>query len=307
MTPSVDNFKLQTPVAFIIFKRPDTTRLVFEAIRKAKPPKLLVIADGPRPNHADDQDKCATTRAIIDSVDWECEVLRNYSSVNLGCGKRPATGITWVFQQVEEAIILEDDCVPHPTFFRFCEEMLQRYRTDQRVMNISGNNFQLGHNPTAYSYYFSIYNHIWGWASWRRAWQMYDYEMKSWPQVASTSFIESLVPKKENAAYWRKAFNLAAEDANKNFWDYQWVYACWINHGLSVTPSVNLVSNIGFGPEATHTTKASKILNMSVVAMNFPIVHPPMMIRDLSADQYTQSFYSVQGLKGRIKRVFGSR
>ena len=146
------NFELTTPVAFIIFNRPDTTEQVFQRIREAKPKKLLVIADGPRENRIGEDEKCAKTRAIIDQVDWDCEVLKNYSSINLGCGKRPATGITWVFEQVEEAIILEDDCLPHPTFFRFCQEMLQRYATDERIMHISGNNFQFKENKTKYSY-----------------------------------------------------------------------------------------------------------------------------------------------------------
>ena len=179
----MSDFQLTTPVAFLIFNRPDTTARVFEAIRQAKPPKLLVVADGPRPDRPDDVEKCKAARAIIDRVDWACEVLTNYSDLNLGCGKRPATGITWVFEQVEEAIIFEDDCLPHPSFFRFCEELLNYYRHDERIMVISGNNFQFGRNRTDDSYYFSRYNHIWGWASWRRAWEYFDYDLKLWPKI----------------------------------------------------------------------------------------------------------------------------
>ena len=140
----MSDWQLTTPVAFIIFKRPDTTRKVFEEIRRAKPPKLLVIADGPRPNIVGEAEKCAAARAIIDSVDWECEVLKNYSDENLGCKQRVSSGLDWVFDNVEEAIILEDDCLPHPTFFRFCEELLEKYRDDERVMKIDGTNILSG-------------------------------------------------------------------------------------------------------------------------------------------------------------------
>ena len=145
---------MNTPVALIIFNRPDTTKKTFDEIAKARPPKLFVIADGPRADHPEDIKKCAAVREIIERVDWKCEVIKNYSDVNLGCGKRPATGISWIFEHVEEAIILEDDCVPHPTFFRFCEELLEKFRYDERVMQISGSNFQLGHKRTSYSYFF---------------------------------------------------------------------------------------------------------------------------------------------------------
>ena len=151
-----------TPVAFIIFNRPDTTKRVFAEIAKARPPKLLVIADGPRADHPADVEKCAAVRAIIDGVDWDCEVLKNYSDVNLGCKRRVSSGLDWVFDTVEEAIILEDDCLPHPTFFRFCEEMLEKYRDDKRIAMISGDNLQFGRKRTGYSYYFSRYPHIWG-------------------------------------------------------------------------------------------------------------------------------------------------
>lgn len=172
---------MQTPVAFIIFNRPDRTAKVFEAIRQARPSMLLVAADGPRVNRTGETGKCAETRSIIDRVDWPCEVLTNYSDINMGMKQREATAFSWVFDIVEEAILLEDDCLPHPTFFRYCEELLRYYRHDERVMTISGDNTPLG-NPrnrqTQDSYYFSIYARTWGWATWRRAWQHYDLEMK---------------------------------------------------------------------------------------------------------------------------------
>jgi len=174
---------LRTPVVLIIFNRPPTTERVFAEIAKARPQKLFVVADGPRPERSGEAEKCAAARAVIDRVDWECEVLRNYAEVNLGCRQRPPTGISWVFEQVAEAIILKDDCVPHPTFFRFCEELLEKYREDERVMHISGSNFQPGYTRGPFSYYFSRFNPIWGWASWRRAWQHYDLNMKLWAEL----------------------------------------------------------------------------------------------------------------------------
>lgn len=158
-------FQLTTPVAFIIFNRPDTTEKVFAEIAKAKPPKLLVIGDGPRVSRQGEAEKVAAARSIIQCVDWDCEVQTNFSDVNLGCKRRVSSGIDWVFEQVEEAIILEDDCLPDPTFFRFCEELLARYRHDQRIGMISGDNFQFGSRRNDDSYYFSKYVHIWGWAT----------------------------------------------------------------------------------------------------------------------------------------------
>ena len=156
-----NEWQLTTPVVFIIFNRPDTTAKVFEAIRQAKPPKLLVIADGARIDKPGEAEKCAAARAIINQVDWQCEVLTNYSNVNLGCRKRVSSGLDWVFEQVEEAIVLEDDCLPHPSFFQYCQELLEKYRDDERIMMISGDNFQFGNETTEYSYYFSRYGHCW--------------------------------------------------------------------------------------------------------------------------------------------------
>lgn len=300
---------LKTPVALIIFKRQDTTRRVFEAIRQAKPTKLFVIADGPRTDRPDEAEKCAATRAIIEQVDWDCEVLKNYSEVNLGCGLRPATGITWVFEQVEEAIILEDDCLPHPTFFRFCEELLEKYREDTRIMHISGNNFQFGRNRSNYSYYFSRYPHIWGWASWRRAWKNYDFEMKRFPEIIQKNWLNDILKDERYVQYWKQIFQDNYKVAKKSTWDYQWTFACWIQSGLSILPKVNLVSNIGFGSDATHTKKQNnKLASMSLEAMEFPLNHPDFIIQDVEADKFTQliNFNSSfeEQVKNRVKKVF---
>jgi hypothetical protein len=179
----VNSFQLSTPVAFIIFNRPDTTARVFEAIRRAEPPQLLIVADGPRVDRPSDVERCAAARAVIERVDWDCEVLTNYAEANMGLADRVSSGLDWVFSLCDRAIVLEDDCLPDPSFFRFCDELLDRYRDDERVMAISGDNFQLGRRRTRYSYYLSRYNHCWGWATWRRGWQHYDHRMQLWPLV----------------------------------------------------------------------------------------------------------------------------
>ena len=279
---------MKTPVAFLIFNRPDTTEKVFEAIRAAKPPKLLVVADGARSDRPDEAEKCEAARKIIEGVDWQCEVLTNYSEVNLGCKQRVSSGLDWVFKNVEEAIILEDDCVPHPTFFHFCEELLNYYRDDERIMVISGDNYQFGHKRTQYSYYFSRYNHCWGWATWRRAWQYYDIEMKLWSKIRDGNWLRAILEEPRAVKYWSKIFQAVYEE-KINSWAYRWTFACWLQSGLTVLPNVNLVSNIGFGTEGTHTTDSrNPYANLPTEKICFPLQHPPFIIRDAEADKFTQ-------------------
>jgi len=299
----MSNYQLKTPVAFIIFNRPDTTKSVFAEIAKARPPKLLVIADGPRADHPDDAKKCAAVRAIIDGVDWDCEVLTNYSDVNLGCKRRISSGLDWVFDTVEKAIIFEDDCLPHPTFFRFCEELLEKYRDDERIAMISGNNFQFGRKRTEYSYYFSRYTHIWGWASWRRAWGNYDVDMKMWPEIRDGEWLKDLFGAKRSVWYWKYIFENVYK-GKIDTWDYQWTFACWIQNALTVLPNVNLVSNIGFGSEAVHTIEKNKFSNMKTEPVTFPISHPPYILRDSVTDYITEKTnFSGQLLKKGIIEI----
>ena len=288
----MSKWQLKTPVCFIIFNRPDVTQRVFEKIREAKPPKLLVIADGPRTNKIGEQEKCIAARAIINQVDWKCEVLTNYSDVNLGCRKRIYTGLDWVFSQVEEAIILEDDCLPDPSFFRFCEELLEEYRHNSRIMLVSGQNLQFGKKRRNYSYYFSRYNHCWGWATWKRAWQYYDDTMELWPLVKNENWLFDILQDEQAFRYWSATFQGMYEGFDT--WDYPWLFACYINQGLSILPNINLVSNIGFGQEGTHATDTNSILaNIPVEEMQFPLKHPPFIVRDTQADNFTErTFYS---------------
>jgi hypothetical protein len=252
--------RLKIPVALIIFNRSGTTAKVFEAIRRAKPPKLFVIADGARVGREGEAEKCAAARAIVDRVDWDCEVFKNYSEVNLGCGLRPASGISWVFEHAPEAIILEDDCLPAPSFFRFCEQMLEHYRDDERVMHVSGTNLLFGRGRRDYSYFFSRYPFCWGWATWRRAWRHFDYDLKRWPEVRAGDWLASALDDRSVAKFWTQQFDDVYAAGKRHIWDFQWIFACWIQRGLSVIPRVNLVSNIGFGDDATHTMNAGDVI-----------------------------------------------
>lgn len=272
------------PIVFLIFNRPDATARTFAAIRAARPTKLLVVADGPRPERAGEQELSMRTRAIIDGVDWPCEVLRNYSDANMGCGRRVASGITWAFQQVEEAIILEDDCLPDPSFFPFCAELLERYRSDDRVMMISGNNFQSGASPTSNSYYFSQLPHCWGWATWRRAWRDYDYAIRNWPQRRSGRWIKDIVGNRVLETIWRKEFDDVAT-GKVDTWDFQWKYCIWAHGGLSIVPAVNLVTNIGFGDDATHTLSDDRLHVVARRAIEFPLRHPTEVSLCRKADE----------------------
>ena len=279
---------MKTPVVLIIFNRPAQTEKVFEVIRQAKPPKLLVIADGSRAERPGEAEKCTAARAVIDRVDWDCEVFKNYSDVNLGCDPRISSGLNWVFETVEEAIILEDDCVPHPTFFRYCEELLERYRHDARVMNISGQNVLFGRHRTEYSYYFSRYTLCWGWASWRRAWQYFDVDVKVWPEIRDQNLIKNVLVDPYAVKVWERTVQLLY-DGYLTGWDFKWMFACWLQNGFCIIPNGNLVTNIGHGSEATHTNdEKSPYNNMLVEAMSFPLKHPPFVIRNLEADKFTQ-------------------
>lgn len=279
------DFQLTTPVAFLIFNRPDTTARVFEAIRQAKPPKLLVVADGPRPDKADDIEKCKKSRAIIDGVDWDCEVLTNYSGVNLGCKKRVSSGLDWVFEIVEEAIILEDDCLPHPTFFRYCEELLKYYRSDTRIMHINGTNHGLTDENCQDSYRFSKLANIWGWAAWRRSWQYYDVKMSVWSELMNQDrLLKDLFKSKQELKTRKKNWDLVYY--NKiDTWDYQWLLACICQGGLTIMPRENLIANIGFGVEATRTKdETNKFANLPIYPIEFPLIHPKSMLRDIYSD-----------------------
>lgn len=298
---------LLTPVAFLIYNRPDLTERVFEAIKRVQPSHLYVIADGPR--SSEDEIKCNQTRSIIHQIDWKCDVHTNFSDTNLGCGRRESSGFDWVFSHVEEAIFLEDDTLPDPSFFLFCERMLHRYRHDQRIMHVTGNNFQK-HHVTDDSYYFSKYMHAWGWASWRRAWRCYDYEMKSWPKFREAGCLHGCCHSGTEERYWQNIFDKMHQDPQViDTWDYQWLYACWSQHGLVVTPKVNLVSNIGFNrPDAAHTRGDSILAQFTTNQLKEPFTHPSFFVPNVNADRHIYQtvfggeFTGILGLPKRLQR-----
>jgi hypothetical protein len=304
----------RAPVAFLIFNRPAFTAQVFEAIARARPPRLLVVADGPRPTHPDDSWLCAQARAVIDQVDWPCEVLTDYSEVNLGCKLRIASGLDWVFSQAEEAIVLEDDTLPDPSFFTFCEELLERYRDDRRVHMVSGCNAIAARRFTPDSYYFSRLPQIWGWASWARAWETYDLDMRAWPGLRESDWLTSRLGGQTEAEIARTIFNLTY-DGRVPTWDFQWAFAALAHDALSIRPSVNLVRNIGFGSEGTHERDPSHgLANLPVQAMEFPLSHPAQVAVLQAADdaewrhQYPNYFREAAsgdaGVRRGLRRVW---
>jgi hypothetical protein len=302
----VSTYQLKTPVVFIIFKRPETTQKVFERIRQAKPPKLLVIADSPRAEQLGEAEKSSEARSIIDQVDWECEVLKNYSAINLGCATRVSSGLDWAFEQIEEAIILEDDCVPHPTFFRYCEELLERYRDDSRIGSITGQNVQFGKRRAEAdcSYYYSIYSHCWGWATWKRAWQNYDLDVRLWPKFKKLRSLNTLFSDAQAVKSWNLILQNIYEHPLDITWDYQWLLTCWIQGYLTVVSDVNLVSNIGFDASATNyaTQSFSPYNNMLTEPMIFPLQHPDLILRNQAADRFTQNtLYDYYSLRAKIR------
>lgn len=269
--------QLETPVAFMVFNRPDTTRRVFAAIAAARPSRLLLIADGARANRPGEAERCQLVRQIVTAVDWPCKVDTNFAAENMGCRRRVVSGLNWVFSLVEEAIILEDDCLPDPSFFPFCTEMLERYRDESRVGVIYGYNALENIVPRTYSYLFSRMVGPWGWATWRRAWKEYDENLRSWPQMKADGLLQRILPDQRSIAYWTRILDGMHDGTGTDTWDYQWIYTTWAKDWLCIVPTLNLIRNIGFGPEATHThgTDPGPYLSRPAHTMSFPLRHPP--------------------------------
>lgn len=276
--------KRSTPVILIIFNRPHLAKAVFKAIAQAKPRQLLIIADGPR--FPAEEQKCLEARSIIETIDWECEVRTNLAETNMGCRRRMVSGLNWAFSLVDEAIILEDDCVPHECFFRYCETLLDYYRHDERVMEISGCNYRRRPIGGGYSYYFSRYYHTLGWATWRRAWKFYDDNILAWPELKASIRWSAFFDDRQEERYWTAIYDQIADGGLQTSWDYQWQLARWCQNGLAAVPAVNLVSNIGFGPEATNTTSENDFRSRLPVHEIGDIYHPPIVRRNEEADRY---------------------
>jgi hypothetical protein len=286
---------LSTPVALFIYNRPETTERVFEQIAEAEPPEFYVVADGPK--NETDADQCLAARNKI-SVDWECDYWTNYADENLGLRERLSSGLDWVFDNTDRAIILEDDTLPHPDFFGFCEEILDEYEDDDRIMHVTGTNMVEEWRADSCDYFFSFLGGIWGWATWRDAWQEYDREMSTWEEIGPEC-LQQVLHDREISRWLTRNYQ-ETHDGAIDTWDHQWDYSKIRNHGLSVIPSRNLVSNIGFGESATHTVnKDDERAAMSTFNCEFPIDHPTAVYPDR---QYHEQYYDAVGAS-RLKRI----
>jgi hypothetical protein len=282
---------MRSAVLFLVFNRPNTTRRVFEAIRAARPPRLYVAADGPRANRPGEAERCAEARHIAMAVDWPCEVKSLFRDQNLGCKMGVSGGISWFFDSEEEGIILEDDVLPLPSFFAYCDELLERYRCDQRVAMISGSNLISSHFTPKESYFFSRYAVIWGWACWRRTWQQYDVAMKLWPAWRDRGGLTAHSGgNRLFEAYWCDTFD-AVYRGEIDTWDYQLVFTCSRLGSLIAVPAQNQTHNLGFGPDATHTTPGSPdyVVESIPQPLDFPLVHPVDVERHEDADAVIDS------------------
>jgi len=292
------------PIVIIIFNRPEITRRVFEKIKIIKPLGIYIIADGPRELYPSDIEKCKQAREIFEKINWDCEVHRYYSEYNLGCGRNIAQGLNWVFENEEMAIILEDDTLPAIPFFQYCQELLIRYKDDNRIMHIGGTNWHPDFKVTDASYFFSKKAHIWGWATWKRAWNFYDYYMEDYPKFVSSKQYKNVINLKREQKYflkrWGSFYKANYLNKERSNWDYQWYYTILKNNGLCTWPSSNLISNIC--PIGTHANiKSHQSLFFRKVNENYRIEkHPDFIISDVNFDNYHFFKHNYQSIVSRL-------
>lgn len=287
-----------TPVAYVVFNRPRHTLETFAAIRAYRPSQLFIIADGPRASHTADIERCREVRRIVSEIDWPCEVHRNLAEDNLGSGRRVSSGLDWVFSIVDRAIVLEDDCLASPDFFSFCDDLLVRYRDIESIWVVSGNSYQPEFHRGDASYFFSKYPDTWGWATWRRAWRHYQHDLPLLEQWRQSPRWKECFPTRSEQQLFHRVFN-AALTGVVDAWDYQWVGCVIHGGGLSATPNANLVRNIGFDDEATHT-KSCHGFEYSFTPLG-ALIHPSQIARHTEADEYLRrKFYSAPGLGKRL-------
>lgn len=262
-----------SPVLLIVFNRPDSTERVFEAIRHAQPAMLFVAADGPRVDRLGEADICALVRSIVDRVDWPCELRTLFHEKNLGCKRAVSSAIDWFFENVDQGIILEDDCLPNKSFFPFCDELLDRYADDSSIAQICGSSF-IPASALTDSYYFTKYADIWGWATWRRAWQLADMNMENWPTWRDSDGLKKLSGSTAGFVdYWQQIFD-RTHAGEIDTWDYQWMYTCWRLGLRSIQPQKMQIQNIGFDANATHTSTDIPNYVTDPVILDFPLRHP---------------------------------
>lgn len=299
-------YQVRAPVVLCTFNRPELTKQVLERVLSVNPGLILVIADAARNDRPGEQALCDQTRRVIEQSGATCEIRWNISNTNLGCKQRIATGLDWAFSQVSRAIILEDDCLPDVSFFEFCDELLERYQDCSDVHMISGSNYLQGRRFTEASYYFSRFYHVWGWATWGRAWQHFDVQMKKWEELRGTDWLESFLPTKSMARAARFFFD-ETYTGHIDTWDYQWVLSGWLNNANAIVPAMNMVSNLGFGSQATATKNAqSPLANLQASSMPMPMLHPESRMVDETADLHEFNLIYGQGeigSAGLIRRL----
>jgi hypothetical protein len=301
---------LTTPVLFLIYKRPETTERVFNAIRMAKPQKLFIAADGPKKDSADEAETCQQVRKIATAVDWECEVKTLFRNENLGCRRAVSNAINWFFENVDEGIILEDDCLPSLSFFGFCEELLKRYKNDTRIMHIAGYNAHFGKRYGDASYYFSNYNLIWGWATWKRAWQYYSEDMSDYEYFLKSKTFKDVFHSKKEQLFFKDSFKQTFQ-GHIDSWGYFWLFSRCMQGGYAIHPNCNLIENIGFTENATHTKSTNgKLGNNPKADIIFPLTHPRFTLPDRNADHkifttlHCNNYWSYR-INKLIKRFIG--
>jgi hypothetical protein len=279
------SFKLTKPVLLLLYDRLDTTFKVLEKIREVKPSRLYIAADGYRRTHPQEKESCEEARKIVNHIDWDCEIKTLFPDENSGPRVFVGGAISWFFEQEEDGIVLEHDCVPDTTFFSFCETLLDRYKDDERIMHISGDNFQYGKWRGDGSYYFSRYNHIWGFATWRRAWKHYDNSFSDYESFVKNNLIDNIFSKPREKEFWLHHFRLVHEGKIVT-WDAQWTMNMWMQNGLAILPNVNLVSNIGFGDKSLNTAGTDHRMAAIPTQSIKEIKHPKYVMPDTEADYY---------------------
>jgi len=277
------------PVLFLIFNRKETALRSLESIRRAQPSQLFIAADGPRKNHDGELENCEAVRqAVLAAVDWDCEIQTLFRPENLGCKHAVSSAIDWFFEHVESGIIIEDDCVVSDSFFRFSEELLEKYKDDTRILSISANCFQPSGSIKNDSYYFSKYQHCWGWASWRRAWELYDKELAGWPAFSDAGGLKKY---SEGCSVFGRHFSRIFNDVRDgkiDTWDFQWMFTGWKNEMVSILPAVNMCTNTGCGKDSTHTSNPNEwTANLIANEIKFPLSHPETVTRNLEADRWS--------------------
>ena len=284
------------------FNRPDCLKQVFDRVREAMPSQLFLVMDAPREGRPQDVEGVSACRKIFDGIDWPCEVVRDYAEKNLGCRKRMASGITNVFKHVEQCIILEDDCVPHPDFFRFCEEMLARYGDDTRIGSIVGFEEHPYLRKRDDSYYFDRFPGCWGWATWRRAWRFFDDSKQHWSEISSGDFLEAIFRDKEQIKRITGWFDDSCS-GKSNSWATQWWLTHIVQNFLTIHPSVNLITNIGHDG-AHNTGKVRGVHDVRSNGIAFPLKHPVFVMPDVVDEAIMRSRYAQSNLLKRIINKF---